>query len=171
MIILGIDPGYGLVGYGVIEKTSSKIKMLDYGAIDTPKNITFSKRLNVIYKCIQKLIETYKPDCVAIEELFFGRNITTAIRVAEARGVILLAVENCHLPVFEYKPNEIKLALTGMGQANKSQMEFMVKTILGLEKKPKPDDAADALAVAICHSQTNQAMKGNFGGAKIIGCI
>lgn len=171
MIILGIDPGYGLVGYGVIEKTNAKVKMLDYGAIDTPKNIKFSQRLKVIYKCVRKLIETYNPECVAIEELFFGRNITTAIKVAEARGVILLAVEDSHLPVFEYKPNEIKLALTGMGQANKSQMEFMVKTILGLDKKPKPDDAADALAVAICHSQTNQAMKGNFFGAKIIGSI
>ncbi len=162
MIILGIDPGYGLVGYGVIEKTNSYVKMLDYGAIATPKEMKFSQRLKVIYNCVKKLIEKYNPENVAIEELFFGRNTTTAICVAEARGVILLAVEDSKIPVYEYKPNEIKLALTGMGRADKSQMEFMVKTILGLDKKPKPDDAADALAVAICHAQTNQAMRGNI---------
>ena len=159
MRILGIDPGYGLIGYGVLEKNNVGIKMIDFGAITTTKDKKLSERLKIIFDCMKILIDKYKPDEMAVEQLYFGRNVTTAIGVAEARGVILLSAEEMKIPVYEYTPQQIKIALTGMGKADKSQVQFMVKTIIGLEKTPRPDDAADALAVAICHSQTNQAMR------------
>lgn len=159
MRILGIDPGFGIIGFGIIDKANSTLSVVDYGVITTPKEMPFSERLRVIYDSMTTLIERYKPDEVAIEELFFNRNITTGIKVAEARGVILLTFEQNKLPIFEYTPQDIKLALTGTGRADKAQMQFMVKTLLHLQKIPRPDDAADAVAVALCHSQTNQIMR------------
>ena len=151
MRILGIDPGYGIVGWGLIDVDNS-IQVIDYGVVSTPKELTLPERLEVIYK----------PDVMAVEELFYFKNQTTVIPVAEARGVILLSAKMCKLPIFEYTPLQIKQALTGFGRAEKAQVQYMVKTLLGLEKVPKPDDAADALAVAICHSQINPRLNDNF---------
>lgn len=155
MIILGIDPGYAIVGFGVIEKLKTGIKVIDYGVITTPKENAMPKRLSTIFNGINSIIKTYKPDAVALEELFFQNNQKTAINVAQARGVSVLSVVENNIPVYEYTPLQIKQALTGQGRAEKKQVQFMVKAILGLNSIPKPDDAADALAVAITHSQTN----------------
>lgn len=155
MIILGIDPGIATVGFGVINVVNSKITVLDYGIISTPKTDTLPVRLEKVYRGITKLIEKYNPDSMAIEELFFSKNVKTGIAVAEGRGVALLAGIHSSLNMYEYTPNQIKQALTGTGRAEKHQVQFMVKAILKLQSIPKPDDAADALAVAICHSQTN----------------
>ncbi len=160
MRILGIDPGYGLIGFSIIEKTRADNQVIDYGVIETPKDMIFFERLKVIYDSMNKLIDKYNPNEMAIEKLYFNKNITTGIPVAEARGVILLSAVNRGLPVYEYTPQQIKMALTGVGKAEKSQVQFMVKTLLHLTKVPRPDDAADAVAVALCHSQTNQAMLG-----------
>ncbi|MBQ8749162.1 MAG: crossover junction endodeoxyribonuclease RuvC [Clostridia bacterium] len=162
MIVLGIDPGYGIVGFGVIESTSyGCYTVVDYGVITTPKENSITERLSEIYESIIQLIDAYKPDCVAIEELFFNTNTTTAINVAQARGVILLACKQKLDDLYEYTPLQIKQAITGNGRAEKKQMQLMVQAILGLEKLPRPDDAADALAVAICHTQTNNLIKDN----------
>lgn len=162
MIILGIDPGLGLVGFGIIEKNGGNIKVLDFGCISTSKDDKLSKRLEIISNCMKILIEKWKPDEMAIEKLFFNKNITTGIPVAQARGVILLSAQERGIPIYQYTPQNIKMALTGMGKADKKQMQFMVKTLLGLKEIPKPDDAADALAVAICHSQTNLDLIGRI---------
>ena len=158
MRILGIDPGYGIVGFGIIDYENSNYKVVDYGVIETPKEEDISVRLAMIYDAIGKLTETFKPDQIAVEELFYFKNQTTVIPVAEARGVILLAAVHSCGEIFEYTPLQIKQALTGNGRAEKAQVQFMVKAILGLEKIPKPDDAADALAVAICHANVNQTI-------------
>lgn len=162
MIILGIDPGYAIVGYGVIEKDQKgKNRVIDYGVIETPKEEGFPTRLAIIADGIKALIAKFKPDAVAIEELFFNQNITTGIAVAEARGVILCtAVQECG-EIFEYTPLQIKQAITGNGRAEKKQVQYMTVAILGLKSTPKPDDAADALAVALTHSQTNLALSNN----------
>jgi len=159
MKILGIDPGYATIGYGIIHKDKNIIKSVDFGAIITPTTESIPVRLAMLDEDITKIILTYKPDAIAIEELFFGTNITTAIKVAQARGVILLAsIKNCgHL--YEYTPLQVKMALTGHGRAEKKQMQYMVSAILGLKEVPKPDDAADALAVAICHANTTNFEK------------
>ncbi len=159
MRILGIDPGYNIIGYGVIE--TNGLKVVDYGVITTPKSMTISQRLHTIYQATIELMETFKPDEVAFEELFFNTNTTTAIPVAEARGVLIVACKQFVNRLFEYTPLQIKQALTGNGRAEKKQVQFMVKNILGLSAIPKPDDAADALAVALCHSQTNSIMSNN----------
>lgn len=154
MIILGIDPGYGTIGYGVIEKTGSKIVPIDYGVIQTPKDEGIAARLAMIYDSLGVLIKKFRPDEIAVEELFFNTNITTGIKVAQARGVILLcAVHECGR-LYEYTPLMVKQSLTGNGRADKKQIQYMVKMILGLKSEPKPDDAADALAIAICHANT-----------------
>lgn len=156
MIILGIDPGYAIVGYGVIEKDErGKCKVIDYGAINTPKEEDFPVRLAMIQDGMKCLIQKFKPDAVAVEELFFNQNITTGIAVAEARGVILCTAIQIVPKVHEFTPMQIKLAITGDGKADKRQVQFMTKTLLGLKSVPKPDDAADALAVALCLAQTN----------------
>lgn len=160
MRILGIDPGYGIVGYGIIDSNVG-IDVVDYGVISTPKELSLPDRLEVIYSSLQSLINSYNPDVVAVEELFYFKNQTTVIPVAEARGVILLSCKKSGVPIYEYTPLQIKQALTGVGRAEKAQVQFMVKSILGLEKVPKPDDAADALAVAICHSQINPNLNVN----------
>ena len=162
MIILGIDPGYALVGFGIIEKTNRGTTVIDYGVIETHKSEKMADRLNKIYDGICMLIEKYKPDQFAMEELFFQNNQKTAINVAMARGVTLLAATKMlgSNRLFEYTPLQIKQALTGVGRAEKQQVQYMVKAILNLKSIPKPDDAADALAVALCHSQTNLIMSG-----------
>lgn len=152
MRILGIDPGYGIVGYGVLDYINGQYFVVDYGVIETPKNEVMAARLAMVYKGISALIEEHKPDEMAVEELFFFKNQTTVIPVAEARGVILLAGINGCGEIFEYTPLQIKQALTGNGRAEKKQVQYMVKAILGLQNIPKPDDAADALAVAVCHA-------------------
>ncbi|MBE5735784.1 MAG: crossover junction endodeoxyribonuclease RuvC [Clostridiales bacterium] len=160
MIILGIDPGLAIVGFGVLDKQKGRTEVVDYGVINTPKEDTLPVRLEKIYKGMCALIDQYKPDQVAIEELFFNTNITTGIAVAEARGVIILACMNKGCKLFEYTPLQIKQALTGNGRADKHQVQFMVKAILKLNSIPRPDDAADGLAAALCHSQTNQLLAG-----------
>ena len=160
MIILGIDPGFAIVGFGVLDKQMSKTEVIDYGVITTTKADTLPVRLEKIYQGMCELIDKYKPEHVAIEELFFNTNITTGIAVAEARGVIMLACINKGCKLFEYTPLQIKQALTGNGRADKHQVQFMVKAILKLKAVPKPDDAADGLAAALCHSQTNLMLAG-----------
>ena len=160
MVILGIDPGLAIVGFGVIEKGKFNTEVVDYGVITTPKEDTLPIRLEKIYKSMCALIDKYNPEQVALEELFFNTNTTTGIAVAEARGVILLACIHKNLKLYEYTPLQIKQALTGNGRADKQQVQFMVKAILKLKSIPRPDDAADGLAAALCHSQTNQILAG-----------
>ena len=153
MRILGIDPGIGICGFGLIEtKSRADAKALDYGVVTTTIRAPLPSRLKELYDSMSEVFKETKPDVVSIEKLFFTKNITTGIAVAEARGIVLLIAEQNNLPVFEYTPNEIKLTLTGYGAAKKPQMQEMVRAHLGLEKKPRPDDAADALAAAITHS-------------------
>lgn len=153
MRILGIDPGTGICGFGVIEvKQTGRAKMIDNGVIATPPHTPLSERLLDIYESMHEIIRLNKPDCVSIEKLFFTKNVTTGISVAEARGVVLLVCKQHELPTFEYTPNEIKKTMTGYGSADKKQMQEMVKLHLDLTSVPKPDDAADALAAAITHS-------------------
>lgn len=161
MRILGIDPGYGIVGYGIIDFEKSKYAVVDYGTIQTPKDESVPQRLAYIYQALEEIINHFKPDNIAVEEIFYFKNQTTIIPVAEARGVILLACTKFCGHLFEYTPLQIKQALTGQGRAEKQQVQFMVKNILKLDKIPKPDDAADALAVAICHSQINPRVNVN----------
>ncbi|MBO5285950.1 MAG: crossover junction endodeoxyribonuclease RuvC [Clostridia bacterium] len=156
MIIVGFDPGLATLGYGVIEVGKNSIKMVDYGAIITPKDDPLPVRLNKIEKGVFSIIDKFKPDEVAIEELFFVKNITNGIAVAHARGVLLLTVSKYCQCLFEYTPLQIKQALTGYGRAEKRQIQEMVKRLLNLKAIPKPDDAADALAVALTHAQTRK---------------
>ena len=157
MVILGIDPGLATIGFGVLDKDSrGGVKVLDYGVILTPKEERLPTRLAMLEQSLKKLIDKYKPDEIALEELFFNNNQKTAINVAQARGVILLTcVKECGR-LYEYTPLQIKQAITGYGRAEKKQIQAMVKTFLGLNAVPKPDDAADALAVALTHAQTNK---------------
>jgi len=161
MRILGIDPGYALVGYGIIDSNNYGSQIVDYGVISTPKEESLPNRLFVIYKTLKRLIEIYKPDVVSVEELFYFKNQKTIIPVAEARGVIVLTCKECGIDVYEYTPLQIKQALTGVGRAEKAQVQFMVKTLLGLNAIPKPDDAADAVAAALCHAQTSSILNFN----------
>ena len=151
MRILGIDPGIGICGFGVIEGSGigSNFKVLDFGAVTTKVDAPMPSRLLELHESLSEVFDETSPDVVAVEKLFFSKNITTGIAVAEARGVVLLVAEQKGLPVFEYTPNEIKKVLTGYGSATKTQMQEMVRVQLGLKTKPKPDDAADALAAAI----------------------
>lgn len=152
MIILGIDPGLAIVGWGVIEYRNTRFRTVAYGSIQTPAGMRTEERLKAIYDGMKELISTYRPEAMAVEELFFTNNITTGIRVAEARGVILLTAEAAGIPIQEYTPPQVKQAVVGYGRADKRQVIAMVTRILNLEKPPKPDDTADALAIAICHA-------------------
>ena len=154
MRILGIDPGYGITGFGVIESERGQSQLLHCGAITTPAGMEFPARLEIIYEDMRKLLETVKPDAVAIEELFFGQNVTTGIGVAQARGVILLAVRQAGLEINAYKPAQVKQAVVGYGNATKHQVQDMTKRLLHLQEMPKPDDAADAIAIALCHARS-----------------
>lgn len=150
MLSLGIDPGTATIGYGLVrELPDSSLQVVDFGVITTPAALAMPKRLRLIYERITDLINTYQPDRAGVEELFFARNVTTAITVAQGRGVILLALTLAGVPLREYKPNNVKQSISGYGGAPKAQMQEMVRMLLGLETVPQPDDAADALAVAI----------------------
>lgn len=156
MIIVGFDPGLATLGYGVIKKEAKrKPEMVDYGIISTPKDENLAVRLCMLEKGVKQVIDKFSPAEIAIEELFFAKNVKTGIAVAHARGVILLTANKESGKIFEYTPLQIKQALTGYGRADKNQIQQMVKSFLGLKAVPKPDDAADALAVALCHAQTN----------------
>ena len=158
MRILGIDPGYGITGFGVIESDRHENRLISCGAITTPPGMDFSARLEIIYEDMRQLLEQSKPDAVAIEELFFGQNVTTGIGVAQSRGVILLAIRQAGLEVTSYKPMQVKQALVGYGNATKHQMMDMTKRLLKLPAMPKPDDAADAIAIALCHARSSTSL-------------
>ena len=162
MRILGIDPGYGITGFGLIEAQRNQYQLLRCGAITTPPNSEFTGRLVMIYHDMQQLLQMAKPDAVAIEELFFGHNVTTGINVAQARGVILLAVRQADVPIFEYKPMQVKQAVVGYGSASKHQVMDMTKRILKLSSVPRPDDAADAVAIALCHARSRTSLLGQL---------
>lgn len=162
MIVLGIDPGLATLGWGVLKSDRGRFETVDYGVVLTPKDESLPVRLAMLEEGVNKLIDKYHPEEIALEELFFNNNITTGINVAQARGVILLTcVKKCGR-LYEYTPLQIKQALTGYGRADKKQMQIMVKTLLRLDNIPKPDDAADALAVALTHCQTSR-FSSSFG--------
>ena len=154
MIILGIDPGLAIVGWGIVKFDGVRFQPIAFGSIQTPAGLTTEDRLSQIYDGMNQIIEKYKPNEVAVEELFFNTNITTGIRVAEARGVILLSARQHALRISEYTPLQVKQAVVGYGRAEKKQIITMVTMLLGLPKPPKPDDTADALAIAICHGHS-----------------
>lgn len=157
MRILGIDPGIATVGFGIIEFDRNSFKTIEYGAVITPAHTAMPKRLKMAYDDMTYIIEKFKPDEVAIEELFFNTNVKTAIMVAQARGTLILSAANMGIPVFEYTPLQIKQAVVGYGRAEKIQVQQMVKSILSLSEVPKPDDTADALAIAVCHAHSSGA--------------
>lgn len=152
---MGIDPGLAIVGFGILDHRGNEMKSVDFGAIKTETNLNLSTRLKQIYDACSIIMEEHQPDVVAVEKLFFNRNVTTAFSVGQARGVILLAAEEAGIPVTEYTPLQVKMAVTGYGQAEKKQIQEMVKMILSLPRIPKPDDVADALAVAICEAHSS----------------
>ncbi|HSX07329.1 MAG TPA: crossover junction endodeoxyribonuclease RuvC [Candidatus Saccharimonadales bacterium] len=154
MRILGIDPGTGILGFGIVEVRGGTAQLVDAGVIRTPVKQDDAIRLATIYDELSDIIAQTKPDCMSVEKLFFARNVTTAMTVAQARGVVLLCGQQAGLPLFEYTPMQIKQAVTGYGKADKKQMQEMVRTILKLKEVPKPDDAADALAAAITHGMS-----------------
>ncbi len=153
MLILGIDPGTAITGYGLVEQIDD-LRLVDAGAILTPAGTPLPERLLTIHQQLSELISIYQPDGVAVEELFFSKNVRTAMSVGHARGVVLLAAAQAGLPIYHYKPSEVKVAVTGYGAAAKPQVQEMVRLLLELEETPKPDDVADAIAIAICHLQS-----------------
>ena len=162
MIILGIDPGLAIVGWGILEADRGRVRPIAYGAIRTPAHTDIESRLLMIQNDLESLISKYHPDEMAIEELFFTNNITTGIAVAEARGVILCTAHRLGVKISEYTPLQVKSAVVGYGKAEKHQVIAMVTSILRLKAAPKPDDTADALAIAICHSQCASSLIGKF---------
>jgi len=170
LIVLGIDPGVATVGFGIISEANGVIKPKRYGVISTPAGMRLALRLQQINNDVSELIETFKPDAVAIEELFFNTNQKTAVSVAHGRAAIILAGEKFGIPMFEYTPLQVKKAVTGYGRAPKNQVMEMVKRLLTMEQIPKPDDAADALAIAICHSRFASSLL-NIKGENICSTI
>ena len=170
MRILGIDPGIAIVGFGLIESVPGRQRMLSYGAITTEAGLPLSNRLYQIGRDMEELIGQCKPDVIAIEELFFNNNITTGIAVAHGRGVILYSAEKCGVPLFEYTPSQVKQAVVGYGKAEKRQVMDMTRRLLKLRAVPRPDDAADALALAVCHarSATSMLQRANFEAKQTI---
>jgi crossover junction endodeoxyribonuclease RuvC len=160
--ILGIDPGYGITGFGVIDCDKGQSQLVRCGAITTPAGMDFSARLSIIYEDVRTLLAETKPDAVAIEELFFGQNVTTGIGVAQSRGVILLAIYQAGVPVFSYKPSQVKQSVVGYGNATKHQVMDMTKRLLRLQQLPKPDDAADAIAIALCHGRSSTSLLSRY---------
>lgn len=156
MIILGIDPGTAILGWGVIEKIKSDISLKAYDAILTSKELSDEQRLVILFEEYNKLLETYKPDVVSIEELFFSTNVKTAMTVAQARGIILLASAQHNVPIQSYSPSQVKKTITGDGKADKRQIQFMLTKLLPLKKAPQPDDISDAIAIALTHAYTNR---------------
>ena len=162
MIILGIDPGYAIVGFGVLEYKNNHFSVIDYGAITTDAGMPFNRRLEHIYDELTVLLEKYRPDAMSIEKLFYNSNAKTVIDVSQARGVIMLAAQKCGVPAFEYTPLQVKQSVVGYGRAEKKQVQEMIKRILFLEKVPKPDDTADALAMAICHGHCSGSIASGY---------
>ena len=158
MRILGIDPGYATTGFGLVEAERGAFRLLQYGVITTPKELPFSKRLQVLYRDLCALLQATSPDAAAVEELFWGHNITTGIGVSHGRGVILLALEEAGLPVFEYTPMQVKQAVVGYGKAEKHQVMDMTRRLLHMREVARPDDAADAIAIALCHARSNTSL-------------
>jgi len=152
--IIGIDPGIATTGYGLVESDGQKSIMLTFGCVTTSANLTTPERLEQVYQGLAEVVEKYRPDVMAVEKLFFAKNCKSVMQVGEARGVVLLAGRLAKLPIFEYTPLQIKQAVVGYGRAEKSQVQQMVKVLLGLPMIPRPDDAADALAIALCHAHT-----------------
>ena len=167
MRILGIDPGIAIVGFGLIESDRSGQRMLQYGAITTPKELPLAERLVQIADDMESLIAQLKPDAIAVEELFFTNNITTGIAVAHGRGVILYAAKKSGIPLYEYTPMQVKMAVTGYGKAEKRQVMDMTKRLLNLKAVPKPDDAADALAIALCHARSATSLLSRVQGGEV----
>jgi len=157
VIVLGIDPGTAATGYGIVERSGSRLRALDYGCVETLPAQTLAVRLMEIHRSVSALIAQHRPSMVGVERLFFNRNVQTAFAVGQARGVVLLAAAQAGLPVFEYGPHEVKMAVTGYGRADKRQVQQMVQVVLGMDVLPRPDDAADALAVAICLAHARPA--------------
>ncbi|MHB8171580.1 MAG: crossover junction endodeoxyribonuclease RuvC [Thermincolia bacterium] len=154
MLIMGVDPGTAITGYGIVDLSGNKFQVIAYDCIRTPAEAPLEQRLQNIYQECKIIINQYRPEHFAIEELFFNKNVRTALAVGHARGVAMLAAAEMNLPVYEYTPLQVKQAVVGYGRAEKSQVQFMVKTLLGLQRVPKPDDVADALAIAICHAHS-----------------
>lgn len=171
MRILGIDPGIAIVGFGLIESSRAKQSLISCGVITTPAHTGLSSRLDRIYSDMNELISSMQPDAVAVEELFFNTNITTGISVAQGRGVILLSAYRAGVPIFEYTPLQVKQAVVGYGRAEKKQVIDMVRRILSLQEAPKPDDAADAVAIAICHARSATSLLGRAGGNNVCSTI
>jgi len=159
MIILGIDPGTAIMGYGLIEKKGNKLTALNYACWRTAAPAPLAERLLHLYNCLEELLSHNRPDEVAVEELYFNQNTTTAMAIGQARGIVLLAAAQKGIPVCEYTPLQVKQAVAGYGKADKKQVQQMVKMLLGLQEIPKPDDTADALAVAICHAHSNPLLR------------
>ena len=166
MRILGIDPGFATIGFGLVEADRGQVHMETYGAITTPVGLSLSRRLYQIGTDMEDLIGQLKPDVISIEELFFNTNITTGIAVAHGRGVILYAAEKCGIPLYEYTPSQVKLAVTGYGKAEKRQVMDMTKRLLKLKAVPRPDDAADALALALCYARSFTSRLPQTGSVK-----
>lgn len=162
MIILGIDPGYAIIGYGVLEYSNNHFRVIDYGAVTTPAGMEFNRRLEIIYDELDILMSKHKPDVMAIEKLFYNTNAKTVIDVAQARGVTVLAAQKHGLEIAEYTPLQVKQSVVGYGRAEKKQVQEMMRIMLKLEKIPKPDDTADALAMAICHAHTSGSLVGKL---------
>ena len=158
MKILGIDPGYATTGFGLIEAEGSSLRLLQYGVITTPKELPFPQRLQVLYDDLVRLVEVTAPDAAAVEELFWGHNITTGIGVSHGRGVILLALQKSGVPIFEYTPMQVKQAVVGYGKAEKRQVMDMTRRLLHMERVARPDDAADAIAIALCHARAKTSL-------------
>ena len=171
MRILGIDPGVAIVGFGVVDSDKGKNRLVKCGVITTPAHTQLSSRLNSIYLDLMELIATFKPEAIAIEELFFNTNITTGISVAQARGVILLACYQSGVPVYEYTPLQVKQAVFGYGRAEKKQVMDMVRRILNLQDVPRPDDAADAVAIALCHARSSTSLLSQKGVNEVCSTI
>ncbi len=170
MIVLGIDPGMAIMGYGVVEQKNNSLRVLDYGVTKTSSDMETPTRLLRIFESVEKLIDQYSPDAMAYEELFFNKNVKTALIVGHARGVAVLAGAKQGIDLFEYTPLQVKQAVAGYGRADKNQVQQMVKLLLNLREIPKPDDAADALAVAICHihsAQYGRRLQNHYRQAKI----
>ena len=158
MVILGIDPGYATTGFGVIRAEHGSYQLLNYGVITTPKELDFAQRLVVLYNDMTQLLLTVKPEAVAVEELFWGNNVTTGIGVGHGRGVILLAIAQSGTPLYEYTPNQVKQAVAGYGGAGKLQVMDMTRRLLHMDKVARPDDAADAIAIALCHARSSTSL-------------
>ena len=163
MIILGIDPGYATIGFGVLRAEGGQVQLLRYGVITTSPGLPFPQRLLTILNDMNELLDTFRPEAMAVEELFFGNNVTTGIGVAHGRGVILVAAAQRGVPVYEYKPSQVKQAVVGYGSAEKRQVMEMTRRMLNLPQVPRPDDAADAIALALCHARSTTSLLSKLG--------